>query len=168
MAIETACDEAMRVLIAAPTRRDLDVTMQLLRKAGVESIPLEREPAAMLQQLRTEVGAVLLADASLDVRRMDALLAGLHGQPAWSDVPVVMLTRDRERSPSAARMVAALTNLTLLDLPLSTASMVSAVLAALRARRRQYDIRDQLVAQREAEQALREADRRKDEFIATL
>jgi len=168
MAIETACDEAMRVLIAAPTRRDLDVTMQLLRKAGVESIPLEREPAAMLQQLRTEVGAVLLADASLDVRRMDALLAGLHGQPAWSDVPVVMLTRDRERSPSAARMVAALTNLTLLDLPVSTASMVSAVLAALRARRRQYDIRDQLVAQREAEQALREADRRKDEFIATL
>ena len=168
MATEPARDDTMRVLIAAPTRRDLEVTIELLRKAGVRSVPLERGFDAMLGQLRTDVGAVLVADASLDARRMDALLAGLSGQPTWSDVPVVLLTRDRDRSPSAARMLAALTNLTLLDLPVSTASMVSAVLAALRARRRQYDIRDQLVAQREAEQALRDADRRKDEFLATL
>lgn len=167
MATEAAGD-ALRVLIAAPTRRDVDVTVQLLREAGVRSIPLERNSDAMLRQLRADVGAVLLADASLDDRRMDALLDGLAGQPAWSDVPVVLLTRDRERSPVAARMVASLTNLTLLDLPVSTASMVSAVLAALRARQRQYEIRDQLLTQLEAEQALREADRRKDEFLATL
>ncbi len=160
--------DALDVLIAAPTRRDVEVTGQLLRKAGVRSVPLERDCEAMLGQLRTDFGAVLLADAALDGRRMDALLAGLAEQPAWSDVPVVLLTGDRQRSPSAARMTRALTNLTLLDLPVSTASMVSAVLAALRARRRQYDIRDQLVAQLEAEQALRDADRRKDEFLATL
>lgn len=160
--------DAMRVLIAAPTRRDVDVTIQLLHRAGVLAVPLERDAEAMLGQLRKEVGAILVADASLDGRRMDALLDGLARQPAWSDVPVVLLTRDRERSPSAARMVAALTNLTLLDLPVSMASMVSAVLAALRARRRQYDIRNQLIAQAEAEQALRDADRRKDEFLATL
>ncbi|HEY0877364.1 MAG TPA: ATP-binding protein [Zeimonas sp.] len=168
MATEASGLDAMRVLIAAPTRRDVDVTVHLLQKAGVRSVALEQDTDAMARQLRTDVGAVLLADASLDGRRMDALLDGLAGQPAWSDVPVVLLTRDRERSPSAARVVAALTNVTLLDLPVSTASMVSAVLAALRARRRQYELRDQLVAQLEAEQALRDADRRKDEFLATL
>ncbi len=168
MAAEAADVDSMRVLIAAPTRRDVNVTIQLLQGAGVRAVPLERDPEAMLRQLRTDVGAVLVADASLGGRRMDALLEGLAGQPAWSDVPVVLLTRDRERSPSAARMVAALTNVTLLDLPVSTASMVSAVLAGLRARRRQYEIRNQLIAQAEAEQALRDADRRKDEFLATL
>jgi len=168
MATEAADIDSMRVLMAAPTRRDVDVTDQLLRKAGVYAVPLERDVDAMSRQLRAGAGAVLLADGSLDDRRIDALLAGLAGQPSWSDVPVVLLTRDRERSPSAARMVATLTNLTLMDLPVSTASMVSAVLAALRARRRQYDIRDQLIAQLQAEQALRDADRRKDEFLATL
>ncbi len=158
----------MRVLMAVPTQRDVDVTDQLLRKAGVCAVPLEREGGAMLRQLHGGVGAILLADGSLDDRRLDVLLAGLAGQPPWSDVPVVLLTRDRERSPSATRIVAKLTNLTLLDLPVSTASMASAVLAALRARRRQYEIRDQLTAQRRAEQALRDADRRKDEFLATL
>ena len=46
--------------------------------------------------------------------------------------------------------------------------MISAVQAALRARRRQYQLRDQMQAQAQAQQALREADRRKDEFLATL
>ena len=46
--------------------------------------------------------------------------------------------------------------------------LLSAVQAALRARRRQYQIRDQLAALRAADEALRLADRRKDEFLATL
>jgi CheY-like chemotaxis protein/nitrogen-specific signal transduction histidine kinase len=46
--------------------------------------------------------------------------------------------------------------------------MVSAVLAALRARRRQYQLRDQVAELRNVERALRDADRRKDEFLATL
>ncbi|MCD6680148.1 MAG: ATP-binding protein [Burkholderiaceae bacterium] len=158
----------MRVLMAVPTQRDVDVTAQLLRKAGVCAVPLERDGDAISRQLHSGVGAVLLADDSLDDRQLEALLAGLAGQPPWSDVPVVLLTRDRERSPCAARLAAMLTNLTSLDLPVSTASMASAVLAALRARRRQYEIRDQLIAQQRAEQALRDADRRKDEFLATL
>ena len=47
--------------------------------------------------------------------------------------------------------------------------MISAVLAALRARhRRQYQIREQLERSVSAKQALRDADQRKDEFLATL
>jgi CheY-like chemotaxis protein len=45
---------------------------------------------------------------------------------------------------------------------------LSAVRAALRARRRQYEIRELLTEQRQAVDALREADWRKDEFLAML
>jgi len=83
-------------------------------------------------------------------------------------VPVLVLSRDRDQSPPAARVLDLMTNVTLLDRPTSTRAMVSAVQSALRARRRQYQIRDQIIERMRAEQALRDADRRKDEFLATL
>jgi len=47
-------------------------------------------------------------------------------------------------------------------------ALVSAVRAALRARRRQYQIRDQLTELGRVADTLRESDRRKDEFLAIL
>jgi signal transduction histidine kinase/ActR/RegA family two-component response regulator len=52
--------------------------------------------------------------------------------------------------------------------PTRMASLVSAVRSALRARQRQYQIREHLAERARAEEALREADRRKDEFLAIL
>jgi CheY-like chemotaxis protein/nitrogen-specific signal transduction histidine kinase len=46
--------------------------------------------------------------------------------------------------------------------------MISAVQTAIRGRDRQYHIRDQIESIRRAEEALQEASRRKDEFLATL
>jgi two-component system, sensor histidine kinase len=159
--------EDLRVLIVPPTRRDGEVTCKLLEIAGVGclSCPDLRSMAARMDE---GVGAVMLTDASLADADMQVLHGTLAHQPAWSDVPVLMLTHGRELSPSSARALARLTNVTLLDRPVSTRSMVSAVLAALRARQRQYQIRNQLDRQRAAEQALVDADRRKDEFLATL
>lgn len=48
------------------------------------------------------------------------------------------------------------------------ATLVSAIRTALRARERQYQIRAYLAERVRAEATLREADRRKDEFLATL
>ncbi len=160
--------DAHRVLLAAPTRRDVEVTRALLDKAGVHSVVLGPDARSMATQLDEGADLVLLADEALSEARVDALLEQLARQPAWSDLPVVLLTRHRDRSPAVARMMAVLTNVTLLDSPVSTGSLVSTVLAALRARRRQYQLRDQWTAQRKAEEALRDADRRKDEFLATL
>jgi signal transduction histidine kinase/CheY-like chemotaxis protein len=59
-------------------------------------------------------------------------------------------------------------NVTLLERPLRVATLLSAIRTALRARDRQYEIRGHLGERERAEQSLREADRRKDEFLATL
>jgi signal transduction histidine kinase/CheY-like chemotaxis protein len=82
---------------------------------------------------------------------------------------VLVLTAERDPAPPGARRVlAALSNVTVHDRPTSPRAMVSAVQTALRARRRQFQIRDQIAERMKAERALRDADRRKDEFLATL
>jgi hypothetical protein len=83
-------------------------------------------------------------------------------------VAIVLLMAEREHSAAAARVLAALPNVTLLDRPASTRSVLSAVRAVLGARRRQYELRDGIAEQARAAQALREADARKDEFLAML
>ena len=156
-----------RVLLVAPTRRDAEVTCSLLLKADVlcESYGTLLELA---DQVKHGVGALMLTDRALFDRDIEAILQVLEQQPPWSDVPVVILTQGQQPSAGAMEVLRRLSNLTLLDRPTSTRSMISAVQAALRARRRQYQLRDQMQAQACAQQALREADRRKDEFLATL
>ena len=59
-------------------------------------------------------------------------------------------------------------NVTLLERPTRVTTLLSAAQTAIRARSRQYQIRGHLAERLKNEQALRSADRRKDEFLATL
>jgi signal transduction histidine kinase len=153
--------------MVAPTRRDADVTCRLLERSAVQCDACGGL-GSLAAEMQGGVGAILLTDSALLDAAYGAFQKALSAQPAWSDVPIVLLTRDKEWSDQARRALAALTNVTLLDMPTSTRSLLSAVQAALRARRKQYQIRDQLVRQAHAEEALRQADQRKDEFLATL
>jgi two-component system, sensor histidine kinase len=161
----TPLDE--RVLAVPPTRRDGEVTADLLTRAGIACVNCP-SLAALSAELGRGVGAVVLTDLALLDSAMPLLLDTLASQPAWSDVPIVMLARDREAPPSARAVLGRLTNVTVLDRPVSTRSLVSTVRAALRGRQRQYQLRGHMAQQASAETALREADRRKDEFLATL
>jgi signal transduction histidine kinase/CheY-like chemotaxis protein len=156
-----------RILIVPPTRRDGVVTVALLRQVDVACVVCA-DLADLAVELRAGVGVVMLTEAALVHPRMRGVLAALEEQPAWSDVPVLVLARERDQSTSALRVLALMRNVTILDRPASTRSLVSAVLAALNGRRRQYQIRDHLVERRRAELALLEADQRKDQFLATL
>ena len=156
-----------RVLIAAPTRRDARVTCELLERAGIPCESFE-ELATLASAVHAGVGAIMLTDAALVAPGMDLVFAALACQPDWSDIPVILLTPERQQAADTSRALDAFTNVTLLERPVSTRSMLSAVMAALRARRRQYQIRDQMAELRLAEAALRQADQRKDEFLATL
>jgi len=72
----------------------------------------------------------------------EELRACLAGQAAWSDLPVLLLT-DAAR-PSLAgelRGLLASANVTLLQRPLGALTLLSALASALRARRRQYQLR---------------------------
>ena len=127
-------------------------------------------------------GAVLLTEEVISAAGLQDLLNSLHQQPAWSDLPVVMLMQGSVASNAATKLIHDLGNVTLLERPAPTRSVVSAVQTAIRSRQRQYQIRDQMeairIAQNERQQLLeseraarQEAERAgriKDEFLATL
>src|SRR5690606_34706396 len=93
-----AVDE--RVLIVAPTRRAADVTSSLLRAAGVEPV-ICADMRELTEQLGVGVGAVLITDQSLAEAGASGFVAAMARQPAWSDVPVLVLTRGREDSSTS-------------------------------------------------------------------
>jgi len=156
-----------RVLIFPPSRRDGEVTRELLRRAGL-LCAVCHDAAEVAHEIDAGSGVLIMTDAALALPGIQIILTSLSQQPAWSDLPVVLLCQAGPQTPAVARILGALTNVTVLDRPTSARTLVSTVQAALRGRLRQYQTRDQLEALRIAEENLRNADRRKDEFLAML
>lgn len=156
-----------RVLLLAPTRRDGEVSSELLQRVGIDCLVCG-SLGMLAEEMARGVGVVMLTDQALRGEGVAELLRVLALQPPWSDVPTVLLSSSRAQSPAFGRTVALLRNVTMLDRPCSTPVLVSAVQSALRARQRQYQLAAQMDEQHKAEEALKDADRRKDEFLATL
>ena len=104
-------------------------------------------------------GAIVIADEAL--MRSDLMMLGgrLRDQPTWSDLPIIVLTH---RGIAARRLLAelhvpeALGNVMFLERPLNAISLISAVRTALRARRRQRQVRDHIAERAAAAETLRE------------
>lgn len=156
-----------RVLIFPPSRRDGEVTSGVLTRVGLICEVLYQAPE-VAREIDAGTGALILTDAAFGAPGIETVITSLSKQPAWSDLPVVLLCQVGPQLPAVARVVESLSNVTVLDRPTSARTLVSTVQTALRGRLRQYELRDQLVALRIAEENLRTADRRKDEFLAML
>ena len=165
------------IALLTPTGRDGAMALRVLADAGLEASTCPDMPA-LCAQLAESVGAVLIAEEALGARAAAAFLGALGAQPSWSDLPVVVLTGEGELSrhiPRALEAIAAQANVTLLERPVRVATLVTVLRSALRARQRQYDVRDhleerqQLLArERAARQAAEQANRAKSEFLATM
>ena len=149
-----------RVLVLAPTGRDAVLACQLLASMNVPGQGCESS-AELFGEIEAGAGAVILADEALQPEVTAGLLAAMASQPAWSDLPLIVFTRGGEGSERLIESLAPLGNTTILERPVRLSTLISAVKAALRARFRQYEVRDLLQRQGEA-------DRRKDEFLAML
>src|SRR5579871_5717029 len=170
-----------RVLILPPTRRDGEVTCELLQRSGIACLVCA-DAGQLASEIEAGAGALLLTDGALTTPGFERVLAQLARQPGWSDMPVVLLCAADLQSSMSERILSILMNVTLLDRPSSVRALVSAVQAAIRGRRRQYQTREQLQALQAADEALRRreqqrealaaqlrhADRAKDEFLAML
>jgi len=155
-----------RVLVLPPTPRDGITTCQMLEKAGIACDAVS-SMSAVVRELSRGVGVLLLPEEAIAGGEVE-LLRVLAAQPPWSDLPILVMTRPGADSAYAAHAVRVLSNVTLLERPLQVATLISAIRTALRARERQYQIRAHLAERAKAVETLRDADRRKDEFLATL
>jgi signal transduction histidine kinase len=149
-----------RVLVFAPTGRDSLLTCQLLSQTGLPccSCPSEHE---LVREIEQGAGTVLVAEEALQPWVIQTLVELLGRQEPWSDLPLIVFARTGGADEAVLSRLSPLSNTTLLERPVRMSTLISAVHAALRARRRQYEVRDLLLRQAEA-------DRRKDEFLAML
>jgi two-component system, chemotaxis family, CheB/CheR fusion protein len=148
------------VLVLAPTGRDAELAIRVLAQAGLRARPY-RDAMELCRVAATGAGALLLTDEALDERATQCLLELLDQQPPWSDLPLLLLVSSEASAESLLHNFGLHANVTILERPIHLSTFSSAALAAVSARRRQYQIRHLL-------RELEKADRLKDEFLATL
>jgi signal transduction histidine kinase/DNA-binding response OmpR family regulator len=129
----------------------------ILQEAGFPAI-ITHDLAGMCRELVSGAGLAIIADEALRGVDLNPLLSLLANQPAWSDLPIVLLTHHGgpEQNPSA-RLGKMLGNVTFLERPFHPATLVSLVTTAVRGRRRQYEARSRMEDLLEGEQRLQHA-----------
>ncbi len=157
----------LRVLLLAPTTKDASIAETLLASAGIV-VSVLPSIDALMTELMLGAAAILIPEEVVSASSSARLRAYIETQRPWSDLPVLVLTRPGADSVESSHATQTLGNVTLLERPLQVTTLLSAVRTAIRARERQYQIRGHLEERARAEHALRLADQRKDEFLATL
>src|ERR1700709_1133842 len=140
------------VLVLLPVGRDAATVAGLIERAGLRSIICNTAREAV-DNLERVVEVVLVAEEALYGDNVRLLEDWVGRQPPWSDQPFIVLTNHNEGPRFAAfrrELVTRLRNVGFLERPLKAITLQATVVAAERARRRQYDIRAYLEAQRGA------------------
>lgn len=137
---------SMVVRVIAPIGRDAELITELLHQNGVsaETCP---DPLCLLGE--APIGPLLIAEEALSTETVRILGEWMRSQPAWSDPPILILTgsgRETSRTNRLELERLPLGTPVLFERPIRTATLLSGVRAALRARQRQYEIRDSFIA----------------------
>jgi signal transduction histidine kinase len=165
----TEAHESLDVLICCPTGRDAVLAESALRQKQIPSRSFD-SVESLCGAIGPTVGAILLAEESMDDAGLRGLSRELAKQPRWSDMPIIVLNGSQHGVVRNQRgsLLALLPNATVLDRPLHRDMLTQAIEVCLRNRRRQYELRDHL-AEREAILAeLAEASSAKDEFLGLI
>jgi signal transduction histidine kinase/ActR/RegA family two-component response regulator len=149
-----------RILVLAPTGRDGTIASQVLGGAGL-SCAVCADAGSLWREIDAGAATVILAEEALTGWLVQGLLSLLGRQEPWSDLPLILVVDGGDASEKTLATLAPRSNATILERPVRINTLVSAVQASLRARRRQYEVRELLRSQAEM-------DRRKDEFLAML
>lgn len=167
----------MLVALLAPTAGDARVAARILAAAHIETLVCPTM-AALCQAVDEGIGAIVIAEEALDSKSSTMLLGTLDHQQSWSDVPLVVLTGDGELSraiPRALEALASRANVALIERPVRIATLVTMLRSALRARRRQYDVRNHLeerhalvASERASRERAEAANRAKTDFLAMM
>jgi signal transduction histidine kinase len=149
------------VLIFAPTGQDAPLLASVLKKNGIEP-EIFSDVSALRCRLDSDTGALLLAEEALSSEMIVSLNSVLAKQEPWSDIPIIVMTSGGETTMSSLRVLKAFTpsgNVTLIERPFRPITLIANFHVALRARRRQYHMRELFLQQQEATRV-------RDEFIS--
>jgi PAS domain S-box-containing protein len=135
-----------RILVAAPTGADSTLLKRVLGENGLLAESCE-DLGDLLRRAREGVGVMVIAEEALDPAHADDFQDLLVCQEPWSEIPLLVLagSGDVHRSRFRAQDIFGnWGNVTYLERPMRTVVLYSTLVGALRARRRQYQVRDLL------------------------
>jgi two-component sensor histidine kinase len=134
------------VVVYAPFSRDSESISKLLAPHHIATHSVS-SLSALVDRLGDDVGAVLMSEEALAQPNWRILADAINSQPSWSSYPFVLLVgQKRFGNPETVYNVlpTELTNLIILERPMGSATLLSAVRWALAGRRRQLITRDHL------------------------
>ena len=170
-------DAPMQVVVYTPFGLDTDVARRVLGEWGFQ-VGTCSDIDGVAQAIRDGAAAVVMTEEALTGAGCETLLAALRAQPAWSDIPLIVLTDEGELARELSESLQQLSNeanLTLMNRPVRLAGLVTALRSALRARQRQMQVKnfiqERVVREAELQQArnqAEEANNAKARFLATM
>jgi PAS domain S-box-containing protein len=141
-----------RVLVLMPTAQDASRTCEFLAASGLVGTACA-DIDMVCRELARGAGIVLLTDEAIGKGGAERLSVALGDEPAWSDVPLVVLTQEGADGRNVSFRESA--NATLVERPVRMRTLLSVVRSGLRARRRQYEVRDNLAERQRTEESIR-------------
>ena len=155
----TASSSGGAGLILAPHGRDAAVARELLAQSGI-TVDVCPDFETLSALLGDETLFVIATNEAISPTQVKALADRLGEQPAWSDLPFILLTRGLGRSahnPSAAELFDLLGNVTFLERPFHPTTLISMARSAVKGRLRQYEARLRIEELDESDRRLRTA-----------
>ena len=141
-----------RVLILAPVGRDAALACGVLERERLTAEICTSVPE-LISRLSAGAGTAVIADEALN-GTLPLLHEWVKKQPAWSDFPFIILTGTKAlpaKMQERFALMQPLGNITLLERPLRSITLLTVVRAALRARARQYQVEHFIQETRQAE-----------------
>lgn len=167
-------ERPLRALVLAPRGRDAAVACSLIAQTDV-SCAVFSTLGALVEALDDDVAFFLVTEEAIRATDLKPLALWFAAQPAWSDLPVLLVTNHGggpERNPIASRWLETLGNVSFIERPFHPTTLVSVARAAVKGRHRQYEARSLLESLREKELRLQQAndvlERRVEERTAQL
>ena len=143
-----------RVMVLLPNSRDAASIPRVLSEVGVTSI-MCATPEELCAEVEKGAGAVIVGEDLLSSHAVACLRRLLGGHPSWSELPVMVLLH---HGPAAHKVQYTLLlpgDVIPIERPVRVMSLVAHVQAALRSRRRQYLVRDQMLELERAREEMR-------------
>ena len=135
-----------RILILAPLGRDSEIASSLLAEAGRHA-QVCTDVAELRAELERGAALALITEEAVADSDLSNLADWVSSQPPWSDMPIILLTAHDDapsRVDRAARYQNILGNVTYLERPFHSTTLVNLARSAIRSRHRQYEARASL------------------------
>ncbi|WP_181969922.1 hybrid sensor histidine kinase/response regulator [Paraburkholderia sp. DHOC27] len=146
-------------LILAPSGRDASVAVALLNEVGVAS-SICRDVDDLTSRVGDDVCCAIVTEEALARADLRPLSDWVARQPAWSDMPFIVLTQragTTDRAPMVSRLTHTLGNVTFIERPFHPTTFASVVSTAIRGRLRQFEARSRIDELHEGEARLHTA-----------